>query len=342
MPRPKTQAAVVDYLFHHFKKGQALLAGSRPGFGHALKLSHQTMDPQRVLSTGEDPNHKLWSYRYQLSPDVPKYSVGLFTALMDELSTDACFRAGLPSPPGVSLQMQTELVSKEKALNHFQNPATRKEVDIINTVTKLGKSIAHTRTDFRCATSQDLIAFSSHVKYMPTGSLLMDTLFRNSLLYEWYLWWMLDTTKIPIYKEKRLLDDVLLANLKYLGPSNISSNKPDEDGAPLASFTVTTEHTNPFGALHGGCHAMIMEQVAISYAQQQLKFPTVLLEAIQVEYLSAGPQGQVDVFCETIGDGEPSSKNKDGGGGSIHVRVFIKEQKNGRICSEGKLRLSVC
>jgi acyl-coenzyme A thioesterase PaaI-like protein len=357
MSLPKTHKAVVDYLFQNFKKGQSLLAGSRPGFCHALKLSHQTMDPQRVISIGDDDsssnlnnhNKKLWSYRYQLSPHVPKYTVGLLTALMDELSTDACFRVGLPSPPGVSLQMQTEVVSKAKALDHFMNNDTRGgEVDIINSVTKLGKSIAHTRTDFRCATTQELIAFSSHVKYMPTGSRLMDILFRNSLIYEWYLWWMLDPTKIPMYEEKALLEDVLLSNLKYHDApplSSTSTNKNDNGNPapPLASFTVTTEHTNPFGSLHGGCHAMIMEQVAISYAHQNSAMfnphnnnsnnDNILLEAMQVEYLSAGQPGLVDVSCETI--------DSDDENGIIHVRVFIRQQTNGRLCSEGKLRLSV-
>lgn len=333
MTTAKFAGSLVDYVMLHFKKGQTLLPGSRPGFSHALKLSHSTIDPSRI-SIG-DSTKKQWNYRYRLSPHVPKYSVGLFTALMDDLSTDACFRVGLPSAPGLSLQMQTEVVDKVKARERFLNPTEENsEVDIINSVTKLGKTISHTRTDFRCAQTQELICFSSHVKYMPSGSAMLDQLFGNRFLYEWYLWLALQESKIPVYEEKPLLDDVIRSNLEYC-VDNAARSEQSDGSRPLATFNCSTEHTNPFGALHGGCHAMVMEQVALTHARSVLHSDNILLEAMQVEYISAGPTGPVDVYCENIG--EPSFHED---GQSIHVRVFIKQPKSGRICSEGKLRLS--
>lgn len=333
MTKIKNASSIIDYVMLHFKKGQTLLSGSRPGFCHALKLSHSTIDPSRISIGSSDK--KQWNYRYQLSSDVPQYSVGLLTALMDELSTDACFRVGLPAPAGLSLQMQTEVVDKVKARERFQNPTSENsQVDIINSVTKLGKSISHTRTDFRCANTQELLAFSSHVKYMPTGSPFMDLMFRNRFIYEWAIWYALQDDKIPRYEEKPLVEGVLLPFLEYKNSTAIASEQPDTS-LPHATLSVTTEHTNAFGGLHGGCHAMIMEQVATKFAQEKLKSSSIMLEAMQVEYVSAGPQKPVDIYCETIG--APSSH---GGVDTIHVRVFIKQQENGRICSEGKLRLS--
>ena len=229
--------------------------------------------------------------------------------------------------------MQTEVVDKVKARQHFQNSTSdNNEVDIINSVTKLGKTISHTRTDFRCAKTQELIAFSSHVKYMPTGSPFMALLFRNRFLNEWFIWYSLRGAKIREYEEKNLFGDVLLSNLDYsIGGA---TTDPSEGSHLQATFNVTKEHTNAFGGLHGGCHAMVMEQVGSSFAQRKLDSKEVLLEAMQVEYIGAGQLGPVDVYCETIG--EPAFQ--DGAGYSLHVRVLLKQQKSGRICSEGKLR----
>ena len=147
----------------------------------------------------------------------------------------------------------------------------------------------------------------------------------------YWMWFFLDEKKLGQYEEKPLFEEVLLPNLEY---------HPSEDvSEPLATFFVSNEHTNPFGAMHGGCHAMVMEQVALSYAQQKLNSQGLMLEAMQIDYLSAGKKGAIDVFCETIGEesGSFSSPNDDN---SLLVRVFLKDQKNGRICSEGKLRIS--
>ncbi len=324
MSKSKNSAAVIDYLLLNFKKASELLPGSRPGFNHALKLSSSTIEPKRI-SVG-DPQHGDWTYRYELSQHVTKYSVGLLTALMDELSTDAVFRVGSPAAPGLSLQMQTEVVDKKKAWDYFQDP-NKPQLDIVNTVAKLGKTISHTRTDFRCPSTKELIAFSSHVKYMPSGSFFMDILFNNRILYDFYVATALRTTMLPNYEEKALFSQVLLPHFEY-------HNTVDDDASPQATFTVNTEHTNPFGALHGGCHAMIMEHVAHSYAKKELQSNNIILEAMQVEYLSAGQQGPVDVYCEVIG--ETSMLQKE----TVHVRVIIKQQTNGRVASEGKLRLS--
>lgn len=116
---------LIDYICENFIKGGAVQPGSNPGFCHALKLSYNTIDKSQ-LSVGP----KSLGYRYKLSSDVPKFTIGLFTALMDELTTMACFRVGLPSPPGISLQMQTELVDRIIDLS------TLSEIQVISVLSK--------------------------------------------------------------------------------------------------------------------------------------------------------------------------------------------------------------
>ena len=292
-----------------FIKGGNSRPASKPGFGHALKFSYNLMAKERLTITD---HNKTLTYRYHLCDDVPKATVGLFTALMDDLSTNALFAAGLPSPPGVSLQMQTELLVKKT-----EDLPT--EIDIVNRVTKLGRTVSHTRTDFLCAKTQTPVAFASHVKYMPTGSRLLDFMFTNKTAFRLYDQLVLRRLPDPPqYPEKNLFRQVIGANLEYVNSQQ-------------GRFHITREHTNPFGAMHGGCHAMVMEQAGSTFAKAELQTETVVLEAMHVDFIGAA-KGTVEVFCETIGRVEHND--------ILHVRVLLK--KGERTCSEGKLRFAKC
>ncbi|CAB9497331.1 ankyrin containing protein (ISS) [Seminavis robusta] len=295
----------------NFIKGGNLQPGSKPGFAHGLNLSYNQIAKER-LSLSD--NRKVLTYRYSLNDhQVPKATAGLFSALMDECSTNAIFASGMPSPPGVSLQMQTELL---QPLDNVQ------EFDIINIVTKLGRTISHTRTDFVCTKTQQTLAFSSHVKYMPIGNIVMDWVFTKPWLFKCFETWFIQRKGNPqVYDDKHLYNDVIAGHME---PVNVGR----------AHFHITREHTNPFGAMHGGCHAMVMEHVGTAFAQAELSATTsaVTLEAMQIDYLAAA-KGSVDVVCESIGTILDSSSRPT----IIHVRVKI--QKGDRILSEGKLSL---
>jgi len=300
---PSSSAATIKYLLNFLKSSNSQPACT-PGFSHALKLSYKTIVPDNI-SVGS----KTLTYRYRFgSTDIPKATVGIYTALMDELSTNACVLVGQPSPPGASIQFQTELLDK-----NFQ---AVQELDVVNTVTKLGRTIAHTRTDFLCAISGKKLAFSSHIKYMPTGSRLMDWLFTSRRAWDMYMAVMGPADNLPVYKEKELIADVIRNHLEF-----------HHNGR--ATFNSCQEHVNPFGAMHGGCQAMVIEQAGEAYALAELSCDSVLLHGIQVDFLSAIRES-IEVVCEMIGTVDEST---------IHVRVLFK--KEDRILSEGKLRFSI-
>jgi acyl-coenzyme A thioesterase PaaI-like protein len=149
----------------------------------------------------------------------------------------------------------------------------------------------------------------------------LDLIFNKEWAYKLYVLLVVQRSTLPVYEKKNLSNDVIRPHLEFQGVSG------------RATFHVTREHTNSFGALHGGCHAMVMEQVATVYAQEELKADDVVLEAMQVDYLAAG-KGSIDVECETLGrNNNASSKN-------LHVRVLLK-RADGRILSDGKLRFLI-
>jgi acyl-coenzyme A thioesterase PaaI-like protein len=210
--------------------------------------------------------------------------------------------------------MQTELIDRNIL-------ATTKDIDIVNTVTKLGRMISHTRTYFYCADTQKPLAYATHIKYMPSGSWFLDLLWNSKFLYNIYFQTVLAKRGIPpFYEEKPLVKDVIGSHLEFHGIGG------------RATFHMTLEHTNPFGAMHGGCQAMVMEQVAESYAKETLKVDNniIILESLQIEFLAAVKGPQVEVICETLGTGDVHN--------ILHVRVVLKCGE--RVVSDGKLRFS--
>lgn len=302
----KENEKVLDFVYHSFVKGGCTQKGARPGFAHALKLSYQLMDRSR-LSTTSKTN---LNYRFKLSDDIPKITMGFFMAAMDEMTTNACFRVALPCQPGVSVQMQTELaqgVDLTQVVDH--------EIDILNYVIKQGRTLSHTRTEYREASTQKLLAFSTHVKYMPTGSRIMDLVFTNKYLYGILSRFFLEPVKLPLYEEHGLYDKVIGSHLEF-------------HGVDRATFHCSLEHTNPFGSMHGGCVAMVMETVGLRYAQDMLD-ETAQLQAMQIDYVAAG-RGSLTVVCQLL------AQTAD----VLQCLVQIVRPKDGRLCSEGKLRFA--
>jgi len=294
MTSSKTSAAAMNNVIDFIKAGN-LQKASQPGFAHALKLSYNTIDKSQLSTTA--PNDLR--YHYSLSADVPRYSVGLLSAIMDELSTDACFRAADPCPPGVSLQMQTQwLVDPQE----------------------MYKRNWYTRTDFCCPLSKERLAMSTHVKYLPTGSWFMDKFFTTKWLYS-LVGYFTSSKPPPFYPEKPIWKDVIDRHLEYTGLGR-------------AVFHVTPEHVNPFGSLHGGCHAMVMERVGLSFAKTKLVGSDaydVVLVSQNIDFLRAA-KGPVEVVCESL------SRHKDHHPEQDQLHVHVTVEKAGKLLSDGKLR----
>ena len=345
---PSSSKVVLDYVYSHFIKGAAVQKGSQPGFAHALQLSYQTLDRQRLSvdlpdrcshssSSSSQNRDNFLIYLYQTSVDhVPKLTMGLLTAVMDELTTVALFRTGLPSPPGVSLHMSTERALGADTTNPHHMPQLTlenlSEVNVINQVTKLGKTVAHTRTEFRCPRTHQLLASSTHIKYLPMGSAFLDWAFSSPSALTVYHQLFVKLVEVPIHEPLPLFTHVLQQHIEYTEyhPRDTTLDTATEK-ISMATFTVTQLHTNPFGALHGGCHAMIMEDVATRHVQQRdnRTLASVQLQSLQIEYLSAAPLGAtLDVVCRTVSQNAMSCQ--------VRVQLWSKRHK-GRVVPQGRL-----
>jgi len=210
-----------------FIKSGSMQPASKPGFGHALKLSYNLISTENLSWNGEN----TLTYRYKFTRHVGKPTPSLLLAIMDELTTNACFGVGKPSAPGLSLQMQME-ITHGTGLDSFN------ELDVVNTVVKKGRTISFVKSNFFDPSTQSLVAFGSHVKYMPTGSFVMDMVFNKA--WAWNLYTALggiSSNRPDEYPERDLWKEAIGAHLVYKGSGS-------------ATFNITQEHVNPMGGLH--------------------------------------------------------------------------------------------
>uniref|UniRef100_A0A7R9ZJM3 Thioesterase domain-containing protein n=1 Tax=Craspedostauros australis TaxID=1486917 RepID=A0A7R9ZJM3_9STRA len=304
-----------------FIKGAALQPASKPGFAHALRLSYNTINADRL---GWDAKRKALTYRYAFEDVVTASpTLGTMTAIMDELTTNACFAVGQPSAPGLSLHMDMEWL--------IDDPTTlfgtdRKELDVVNIVTKLGRTISFTRAEYVHPVTQQIVAYGTHVKYMPTGSFFLDIIFNKSWAYALYkAVYRVNTADVP---NTYPLQDVIATHMQHTGLGH-------------ATFHITREHTNPFGGLHGGCHAVLMEAVAMPLAKsvlsKRMKISTngdddnvrAFVKSIKIDYLSAGKVGQdIRITAETIEEEVHGTK--------VSLRVKLS-RSDGRVLSDATM-----
>ena len=127
-------------------------------------------------------------------------------------------------------------------------------------------------------------------------------------MYRWYERWFVTSAQPAQYDLTSLESDVIA---EHVEPTAVGR----------ARFDVTRQHVNPFGALHGGCHAMLMELTADAFVQAE-KLTTssvdgtassssgssnssggvVRLQAMQLEFFKEA-RGTVDIVCDWIGNG---------------------------------------
>mmetsp|Transcript_19860 Transcript_19860/g.48757 ORF Transcript_19860/g.48757 Transcript_19860/m.48757 type:complete len:328 (-) Transcript_19860:26-1009(-) len=326
MKPPKTPEAMKEVVMNFVKQGYLFFRMNRkpkPGesnysFQSALGLCHETYDPDRLTVS-----KNFLSYRYKLAPS-DKLTPGLGAALMDEMTAGLFGAAGRPA--GASLFFQAQWFPE----NIIKSSSSDEEdyVDIANTLTKNGRTISHTRTDIRSSDNK-LIGYSTHVKYMPFGNIVMDT------FISYFPFWVSPWLSRII--NKRLPPPSPTAHL------NVGAHKAVEAGLKIVSdgkgeFSMTDDHKNPFGTLHGGCSVMVMEKVGDSYASSLFKDSNFYLESLQVQFLSAGRgQKTLTLECETIEFTEKSH---------ALIRVNLMKPKSGNkkgptVLAEGAFKYVV-
>lgn len=303
----------------NFLRLQAQLEANKPTFSKFLGLSAATTDDSksgneeivvrsdrlsflersRSCSDGEQPERSL-VFRYRL-PERLRYlkeddatingeniftgfpSLSTYTSILDEVTTFGVISAAPKHPlPGVSVTLQSQWGPAYYARNFSSLPP--KEVDIVTTITKRGRTLAFVRAEVRDPSSDrdsGVICNFDHVKYLPTGWVL-------SLLMTPVGMWCLNiyTSYISPYLHTS-------SSMKLPNDSSIMDSFQMTSDA-TAVFRSTPQHTNGFGGLHGGFQTVLMERLGRSVARKEFSKlnptpPTcdVECERLQVSYQSS-------------------------------------------------------
>jgi len=377
-----------------FMRLQARLEGNRPSFSKFLGLTVSPMETETTTNGGKENaivrEDRFWFeeqqeqqsmvFRYRFPPndrlqhlDLDERahrrrgpSLATYTSILDEVTTLSITSAAKTNPrPGVSVTMQSQWGPGRADVEDGRPPP--EEVDIVTTITKMGRTLGFVRAEIRDPSNNDsLICYFDHVKYLPTG-------------------WMFGMMLTPV--GMWCLDPVLryivpfFRNNKGSSISNSNSNKDDDHARMMDSFQQTSDttatfrwgpqHANGFGGLHGGVQAILMERLGRTVAQIELLKASnerassnsssssnisihndVECERLQVSYQSSAskilelrahvidpPAGQepqpespstITLRIEILRTGAPKSSSKDDGG--------QKQPKRGRVVvSEGIL-----
>jgi len=304
---------------------------SRTDVGRIL-LEQQDEHPLRFVE--QQQLHFRYPIHRHLRGGLTAHSLSTHLAVIDEVTTWALVLADpVRSRAGVSVHLQARWCGGPARHGMFLAPHY---VDITSTVTKIGHKLGFVRAEIFNAGER--IGYGSHIKYLPMGFVTDFALSRRGWgLAQWYAQhWLPEPTPQYDHDDAKFKD--LFESFQVVKDVGDDNDAPS-DGTLMASFQPTESHASLGGALHGGCHAVLMERAADAYLQQQhssSKLPPLQLDAMSVEYL-ASPSAQHAVglrIAETIAGSSRNSKD-------VTLRVQLLDQVDGRTKSEGLLHYVV-
>ena len=221
--RPLQHSMVSKHNVINFVKAGAFQRGSNPGFSHALQLTHNTIHPSKLTIADEG---KRVLYKYHTSTGT-KPSTSLLLAILDEFTTNSQPAFRYPCAPGVTLHMQLERAYR-------QGRDLPVSFTVVSSARRMGKRMAFLDCSFYDENDQ-LVAFGNQVKYLPTGSWLIDFALSSPILVGLYHRLFVQSKDVPEYPPVTKIHDIL---------------KPQTCSLGGASYEVTPSLTNAFGSLH--------------------------------------------------------------------------------------------
>lgn len=239
-------------------------------------------DRLRYLDGGDEEDRTIQNRipRARLSPSLSTYA-----SILDEVTTFGIISATPKHPrPGVSVTMQSQWGPGAHASS--RDEALLEEVDIVTTITKLGRTLGFVRAEVRDPSNNDsLICHFDHVKYLPPGWVLGMVLTPVGM-------WGLDLFLryfLPYFKKRS--SNGIEEEQNHLGIMDSFQQTSDT----TATFRYGPQHSNGFGGLHGGVQAVLMERLGKTVAQNEMlkvnsSIHDVLCERLQVSYQSSASE----------------------------------------------------
>jgi hypothetical protein len=263
MAAPSSLNALLDFL-----KSASLHPSSRPGFARVLQVSHSFLSPTNLSiihrnnnNDDDDDNEPKNASSLKTPKPIVRYrgkheslSLGLLFAIMDEMTTNATFLHGCPTPPGASIHIRLELASscrqaqyhpsQQQQWSLLPNNNNTNEFVMDSSVIKSGKTLCFSDCKICDATDNNrMIAFGSQVKYLPTGSWAMDTLFTSPFIWNLFVHaYVRPRTDPPAYDPPPPHQQEVGSVHDHLVPESQTIGR--------ATFRTTPYLTNPFGVLH--------------------------------------------------------------------------------------------
>jgi len=317
-------------------------------FAHTLRVSEADLVRYDVKE-GLETTHAITPYLCRTDSRGAYLSVGVITALFDEISTAACILQDQTHRPGVSIALDVEVLA---------NIPPGRTLLLKTWADKLGKSLAFLRLDLRDAASGQLVAVGKHCKFLPmAGVPFWDAAFAPTL-YPLLRRPLMGLTRHHVAKGERvewhgqasLYDYFPLEKLVLSGEGGggkEEDGKEEEKATTTASLHIKPRHCNGLFNMHGGALAMVAEDVAVRDAAARLQSSSSSSSAaaaaaaaprarsLNLHYFQANSK-MVDVAAWV---NDAAEVKGEGGreGTSMGVSSQIEVRRGGKLCNHGTI-----
>jgi acyl-coenzyme A thioesterase PaaI-like protein len=261
-----------------------------PGFSSLHGLSYNKISALSSEQLSFD--HPALKLQLPLTPQLllpKKDSVALSTylSIIDDTTTYALV---LSDPhrarAGVSVSLRVEW-----------GPAASKckpgdLVNVISKTTKVGRNLGFAQAEVRDSSSDELICFGSHIKYLPMG-------FFADFVLSSYGWPFAKIYSDYAGGSSTEEEDKSMSLAQSFESFHFHENEN------RATFVASPFHASLGGPLHGGCQAVLMELAATEVAEREFG-SAARLESISVDYMSPPNSKHVELEAAVVKQSQES------------------------------------
>jgi len=191
--------------------------------------------------------------------DAAHLSGGWLVSVFDSVSTYCLCASDQTFRPGVSV-----LLSMEFSPDYQHHAVPGAVITVLTTPVKMGKAISIATCLVTCSTTSAVLATGKHVKYMPMALPLWDCIFQER--FRKATGAFLDAVT-GVFVTKGVDETAALSAVPVNRFVQLDNVAEEPDGSWSCQFTAEApKHANPMGALHGGCGAIVAEQLALRHA----------------------------------------------------------------------------
>jgi len=269
-------------------------------FSKSFQTIHQLLHDKSKTDLSVPPDDaNAISFRYTIPKEIcmsaktgrdlfSEVTLSALLSLFDEVTSWLIMSVDRRKRGGVSVALGCHLAD-----THVAMPEAGDVVEILAKVDKIGRNLGFASFEARRVDTGQRICIGYHTKFLPMG-----WLFETAMGP--YLYPITRAAVMHFSSEKAENGEgQSLSDLLKIGVINDNGTSDSTSSSSKYTFNITDDHWNAVGTLHGGCQAMIYEEVGRRIMQAECSANSLSaadnnllhLESIHIDYLTTESKG---------------------------------------------------